>query len=312
MTKISVIIPVYNVENTLRRCVDSFLVQSFEDFELLLIDDGSTDNTGAICDEYACKELRVRTIHTTNGGVSHARELGITEATGDYLIHADGDDWVEPTMLAEMYQEAMANDADIVICDFYYEEAGTVLLKRQEPITLEGKSIVCDILRGRVHGSMCNKLVRHRLYKDSNVHFPVGINYCEDALTMIKLFLHTNRVTYLSKAYYHYICNSESITRQVSRIKFEERQKYLFLLKQLLKESCFEEAIEQTALRMLVDAYYSKLFTARELKTLFPVRKKTIMNSPYSFNLKLLMALVSLGMYHLAVGLEKKCLHVKD
>lgn len=312
MTKISVIIPVYNVENTLRRCVDSFLLQSFEDFELLLIDDGSTDKTGAICDEYACKEPRIRTIHIANGGVSQARELGITEAKGDYLIHADGDDWVEVTMLTEMYQEAMASDADIVICDFYYEEAGTVLLKKQEPITLESKSIICDILKGRLHGSMCNKLVRRKLYSDSNVHFPVGINYCEDALTMINLFLHTSRVTYLSKAYYHYIYNPKSITHQVTRFKFEERQKYLFLLKQLLKEPCFEEAIEQTVLRMLVDAYYSKLFTSKELKTFFPVRKKAIMSSPYSFNLKLLMVLVSLGMYHLAVGLEKKCLHVKD
>lgn len=311
MAKISVIIPVYNVEKTLKRCVDSFLLQSFEDFELLLIDDGSTDKTGTICDEYALKDTRIKVIHTANGGVSKARELGIKEATGDYSIHADGDDWVESAMLAEMYQEAVGNDADIVISDFYYEEAGKVVQRVQKPTVLEGKSLVCDILTGKVHGSTCNKLVRQRLYRDFDIHFPVGINYCEDALTMINLFLHVHHVVYLPKAYYHYICNSGSITRQTSRDKFEERRKYISHLRQMLKEPCFEEAIWQTALRMQVDAYYSKLFTARELKTLFPVRRKSIMNSSYCRNLKLLMLLVSWGMYPLAVFLERKYLHVE-
>lgn len=310
MVKVSVIIPVYNVEKTLKRCVDSFLQQTFQDFELLLIDDGSTDKTGAICDEYALKDSRVRVIHTANEGVSSARELGIKEAAGVYSIHADGDDWVEPAMLSEMYQEAVANDADIVIADFFYEESGEVMHRVQKPTTLEGKSLVCDVLTGTVHGSTCNKLVRHQLYADFDIHFPVGINYGEDALTMIGLFLHVHRVVYLPKAYYHYICNYQSVTRQPSKAKFEERRNYISHLKQLLKDSCFEEAICQTALRVRVDAYYSKLFTARELKTLFPIRRKSIMNSSYCRNLKVLMLLVSWGMYPLAVYLERKYLHV--
>lgn len=311
MAKISVIIPAYNVERTLRRCVDSFLKQSFQDFELLLIDDGSTDKTGAICDEYALDDARIRVFHTNNGGVSQARELGINKAVGEYSIHADGDDWVEPAMLSEMYQEAVSNDADIVISDFYYEEAGKVMLQVQNPTLLEGKSLVCDILTGKVHGSTCNKLVRQRLYKDFKVHFPVGINYCEDALTVIELFLHVHRVVYLPKAYYHYICNYESITRQTSRTKFEERQKYVSHLRTLLKEACFEDAIWQTALRMRVDAYYSKLYTARELKALFPTPMKAILNSSFCRNLKILMILVSWGLYPLAVYLERKYLHVE-
>lgn len=119
MPKVSVIVPVYKAEGYLHRCVDSILAQTFIDWELLLIDDGSPDRSGEICDEYAQKDSRVRVIHKENGGVSSARQRGLDESVGEYTIHADPDDWVEPTMLAEMYQKAKHEDADIVMTDFF-------------------------------------------------------------------------------------------------------------------------------------------------------------------------------------------------
>ena len=128
--KISIIVPVYKAENYLHRCVDSILTQTFSDFEVLLIDDGSPDKSGYICDEYARKDSRVRVFHKENGGVSSARQCGIDNAYGEYTIHADPDDWVEPTMLEELYAKAMDEDADMVICDYYEDGKERITLKK--------------------------------------------------------------------------------------------------------------------------------------------------------------------------------------
>ena len=104
---ISVIVPIYNSDKYLQRCIDSILSQDFEDFELLLIDDGSTDNSGDICDKYAEKDMRVRVFHKKNGGVSSARNLGIENAKGEWVVFIDSDDWVDITMLEKLYKNAV-------------------------------------------------------------------------------------------------------------------------------------------------------------------------------------------------------------
>ena len=130
--KISVIVPVYKAEEYLHRCVDSILAQSFTGFELILINDGSPDNSGAICDEYAQKDNRVKVIHKENGGVASARQCGIDNATGEYTIHADPDDWVEPTMLEELYNKAVEENADMVVCDFYVNTHKSCVYRTQQ------------------------------------------------------------------------------------------------------------------------------------------------------------------------------------
>ena len=121
MPKVSVIVPIYKAEKYINRCIDSILAQTFTDWELLLIDDGSPDRSGEICDEYAENDPRIRVFHKANGGVSSARQMGQEEAVGEYTIHVDPDDWVEPTMLEELYAKAEADDADMVICDFFLD-----------------------------------------------------------------------------------------------------------------------------------------------------------------------------------------------
>lgn len=113
--KISIIVPVYKAEKYIHKCIDSILAQTFANFEILLINDGSPDKSGKICDEYAKKDKRVRVFHKENGGVSLARQLGNDNATGEYTIHADPDDWIEPNMLEELYAKAVEDDADMEI-----------------------------------------------------------------------------------------------------------------------------------------------------------------------------------------------------
>ena len=110
---VSIIVPVYNAERYLHRCIDSVLAQTYTNFELLLINDGSKDNSGEICDKYAVKDSRIRVFHKENGGVSSARNMGIDEAKGEWLSFIDSDDWIEPTMYEKMLQELIGNNADI-------------------------------------------------------------------------------------------------------------------------------------------------------------------------------------------------------
>ena len=139
---VSIIVPVYKAEAYLHRCVDSILAQTFTNWELLLIDDGSPDRSGAICDEYASKDARIRVFHKENGGVSSARQKGQDEARGEYTIHADHDDWVEPTMLEELYKKAKADDADMVICDYYMNDGKNQTYITQKPSNLDSNTVL--------------------------------------------------------------------------------------------------------------------------------------------------------------------------
>lgn len=203
--KISVIVPVYKAETYLHRCIDSLLAQTFTDFEILLIDDGSPDRSGEMCDEYAAKDNRVRVFHKQNGGVSSARQCGIDNALGEYTIHADPDDWVDETMLEALYYKARKEEADMVICDFYISRKGEAdVLVRQRPTFLDSQSVVCELFQ-QLHGSCCNKLVKRACYSEFGVKFPTGINFCEDLYVNTSLLLHPIKVSYLPRAFYHYV-----------------------------------------------------------------------------------------------------------
>lgn len=260
--KISVIVPVYKAEEYLHRCVDSILAQTFQDFEVLLIDDGSPDRSGGICDEYARKDRRVRVFHKENGGVSLARQCGMDHAQGEYTIHADPDDWVEPTMLEELYKKAKEEDADMVICDFYEERKNKTVYIRQQPSTLDHETVLCELFQ-QLHGSCCNKLVRRACYKEFGVRFPEELSYCEDLFVNTCLLSHSMVVVYLPKAFYHYdqYTNGESLVR---------RAQNLILLQ------------EQTLYRLVKEKISNTLFDAIKLQMLFSQAYKVIyMGAPY-------------------------------
>lgn len=207
---ISIITPVYNTEKYLPRSLDSILAQTYEDWELLLIDDGSTDDSGKICDDYAAQDARIRAFHKENGGVSSARQLAIEQARGEYSIHIDSDDWVEPRMLEEMLEEAINTQADVVVASFYKECNGKVVLQQQRSKDNAPSSLLEDIVKGRQMGSLCNKLLRHSLYNKYNVSFAKDINLGEDALVLVQLLQYPIKVQYLDCAYYHYMDNGDS------------------------------------------------------------------------------------------------------
>ena len=206
-TKITVIMAVYNAEPYLRRCLDSIQAQTLKDFDVILVDDGSTDGSLDIANEYAQHDKRFRVYHKENGGGSSARQYAIerlAEHGGKYSIHVDPDDWVVPQMLEQLYKKAEETGADMVICDFYQNTAHEQWLKRQNPKS-ENPQRVLEALFCGLHGSLCNKLIRSLCYKEANIEFPKGLNYCEDFyVNVCMLQKSVLKVDYLPEAFYHY------------------------------------------------------------------------------------------------------------
>lgn len=233
MPRVSIIVPVYKAEAYLHRCVDSVLAQTFTDFELLLIDDGSPDRSGEICDEYAQKDSRIRVIHKTNGRVSSARQRGQDVACGKYTIHVDPDDWVEPTMLEELYQKAKDDNADMVICDYYTNEGSQQNYIKQEPTKLDNNVVLYELFQ-QLHGSCWNKLVKRACYI-GKANFPKGINCCEDLIWCILVLKCKPKISYLGKAYYHYmITTTDSQSKSISAERSLQDLKMLHMLESLL------------------------------------------------------------------------------
>lgn len=221
---ISVICPIYNMEVSLTTCITSILNQTFKDFELILIDDGSTDGSGKICDRFAATDNRVRAIHKLNAGVSAARQAGIELARGKYTIHVDPDDWIAPDMLENLYEKAAEEDADMVIADYYVNTETQETYEIQKPTALDPITVLHDLFYG-LHGNCWNKLIRRECYSDYGIKFPADISFREDFCVIVQLLLHPVKIAYLNRAFYHYVRNSNpnSITEAVNPKKLHDQ-----------------------------------------------------------------------------------------
>lgn len=215
--KISVIVPVYKAEKYLHRCVDSLLAQTFQDFEILLVDDGSPDRSGEICDEYAMKDTRVRVYHKENGGVSSARNLGLDNARGEYVCFVDSDDYVESTFMddfelndldVDIYLQGykrMDNTKILAICSFLYcilvENASEIYIKSEPKNILN--SPVC-------------KLFRRKIIQTNKLYFDLNTSYGEDHLFVLNYLPFVKCGTISDKVSYNYVCNQNvSLTRRL-------------------------------------------------------------------------------------------------
>lgn len=278
---ISVIVPVYNAESYLSRCVDSLLIQTYQDFEIILVNDGSTDSSGAICDEYAQKDDRIRVIHQSNSGVAAARQQGIDAAQGEYSIHADPDDWMEHTALEELYLKAMESNADITICDFMVDYSDKSDYVSQGIDKCDAKGCLYLLMYGIIHGSLWNKLIRTQLYKEHNIRFIEGINHCEDYLICVQLFLHNVKIAYLPKALYHYdqICNNNSITRTYTKNTLSMRLSFINALKKILRKRY--KAFAHAATVVALECHYHNILTPREFAKTFRSYRKYFLRAHF-------------------------------
>ena len=224
MTKVSVIVPVYKAEAYLDTCVQSILSQTYRDLELLLVDDGSPDRSGAMCDEWAVRDSRVRVIHKPNGGVCSARNAGLDAAKGDYIAFVDSDDWLDPEMYAVMMAQVRDYGCDVVMCDCVKEHSGRPELYTHDirpgfydRAALETEYFPHLLMMENVEYpatiSNCLLLFRRELAKD--VRYLTGVRYSEDLLFGAQLMYRAKSFCYLKgQAFYHYRMNPTSATHR--------------------------------------------------------------------------------------------------
>ena len=202
MPLVSVIVPIYNVENYLRKCLDSIVVQTLKDIEIILVDDGSTDESGKICDEYASQDKRVRVVHKINGGLSSARNTGIEAASAPFLMFIDSDDWVEPDFCEKPYLAAKNNNADLVLFAFrIIRSDGTVVQK--EPGMQEGLLNETEAIHYNVTFAHAAWLGLYHRKLFNNIRYPVGKLY-EEAATTHKLIHAAQKIWLLNTPLYNY------------------------------------------------------------------------------------------------------------
>ena len=233
MPAISIIVPIFNMEHLMRRCIDSLLAQTFTDYELLLIDDGSKDGSWRVCQEYARKDARIGIYHKENGGLSDARNYGLSKAIGKYTIFADPDDWVSPEGLDRLYATAEREQADMTMCDLYREDEYSRHYVCQRPQSLQAEDVLKELF-ANIQGFTVNKLIRRDVYTRFGISYPKGIYGCEDQYTMAAILLHDIKIAYEPVAFYHYMYNSASLTRHYDERTYEMDMHVLEMFRTLL------------------------------------------------------------------------------
>lgn len=227
---ISIIVPVYKTEVYLRECINSILAQTYTDIEVLLIEDGSPDRCGEICDEFAQKDNRVRTFHITNRGLSAARNFGLKEASGKYIGFVDSDDWIEPEMYSALYRGLIESGADISVCGFRHEYENDFEAVVPDDVTLHKDEAVKYVIASKVSSYVWNRLFRKELF--SSLLFPEGHVY-EDVAVTYKLVIAAETVRFIPSILYHYRHSSTSISNSHSMERLIDfwdasRERYLF------------------------------------------------------------------------------------
>lgn len=303
---ISVIMPVYKAERYLHKSIDCILNQTFQDLELLLVDDGSPDASGRICDEYAAKDTRVRVFHKENGGVSSARQFGLDNARGEYLIHTDPDDWTEPGMLDGLYAKAKEEDADMVICDFYLDKEDVIYVNKQKPTSLDHETVLSDLFR-QLHGSCWNKLVRTEVFRKYDIGFNDGLSFCEDLVINVRLLKNPLKVAYLDRPFYHYVqhLNPNSITRAYSQAAYEYDMALTETVTEVTRGTKAEHLAEVFMRSMVVQrAFFSGYFTSKEFRDRFRESRSYVRKTSHlSVAVRAALYLSCIGLYRPVYGM---------
>lgn len=281
MHKVSIIIPVYNVEAFLPKCLDSVINQDYPNIEIIIVNDGSTDSSLDICRLYDNNFENVRLINQLNKGVSVARNIGIQNATGDYCCFIDSDDYVETNYVSTMVEFISQADIDLVCCGCYRENNNggvlwtrrcinhTLLSNQDAMINLYSSAGFC--------GWPWNKMFKLSIINDNNIRFPEDIKYCEDEVFCMNYILHVRKVYYIPDLLYHYMINEDSVN--LSMIKNKEFN--YRCLDRLKADDIMEKVVSEKYPKKVVNILKARVFesttmTVNKLLACFNNDKKTL------------------------------------
>ena len=247
---VSIIVPIYNIENYIRECLDSILAQTYPYFELILVDDGSPDSCGRICDDYAKGDNRIKVVHKVNGGISSARNAGLEVAKGEWIMHVDGDDWIEPDMIESLIEAAQITGAGMVIGDFvkYGPSAGYNKL----PTWSSDKKKSMTNYIAYVMTTSWGSIAKRSLYADHSLKSPEDISYCEDFHLIVRLCHFAKKVVNVHRPFYHYRYRPTSIMSNMSRkTEADEQWAYQDTIRFFKEQGVYEDYRKVMSWRVL-------------------------------------------------------------
>ena len=264
--QVSIIVPVYNVENYIERCLNSLVNQTFKDIEIITINDGSTDKSLELLNKYAKEDIRVSVIDLGDEGVSYCRNLGIEKANGKYIMFVDSDDWIDSSMVEVMYKKAEENKLDLVMCSYireFKDHSKEKIFNLPEEIIYKEDKVKNELLRKLVGpikeelsnpemldalGTVWGKLYRADILKENKIKFVdlKEIGSAEDTLFNIFTFNYLKKVMFLNKPMYHYWRdNPKSVTSQYNPKLKEQRKVFFKYISDFIKENNFEQVFEE-------------------------------------------------------------------
>ena len=253
MSTVSIIVPVYKVEDYIRECLDSILAQTYPYFELILVDDGSPDNCGRICDDYAKRDNRIKVVHKVNGGISSARNAGLEVAKGEWIMHVDGDDWIEPDMIESLIEAAQITGADMVFGDFmkYGPSAGYNKLPTWSSDKKKSMTNYIAYVMTTIWGS----IAKRSLYADHSLKSPDGISYCEDFHLIVRLCHFANKIVNVHRPFYHYRYRPTSIMSNMNgKTEADEQWVYQDTIRFFKEQGVYEDYRKVMSWRVLKSA----------------------------------------------------------
>lgn len=302
---ISIIIPVYNVEKYIRRCLDSISNQDFTEWECILIDDGSNDNSGKTCDEYSKLDNRFKVIHQTNKGVSAARNAGLDSAKGEWITFVDSDDWVEDCYLSELFSNV--NGADFVICNNIIDEyKKKTVIKHFNVPQLKEELLGAFPTHNHFLGTPWNKLFRTSIIKNNNLLFPTNIKYNEDLLFTFQYCYYSSSFKSVNSNLYHYNHQNEtSTTNNIDLSTFSDKCFVIDTINKLLSttehSNTFDKIIYEFKLSAKLLIINHKKIQNKQLwiKT-YPEVDSYIWKSSLRIDFKILMWLCKIRLFKLS------------
>ena len=253
MSTVSIIVPIYKVEDYIRECIDSILAQTYPDFELILVDDGSPDDCGRICDDYAKRDNRIKVVHKVNGGLTSARNAGLEVAKGEWIMHVDGDDWIEPDMIESLIEAAQITGADMVIGDFvkYGPSAGYNKLPTWSSDKKKSMTNYIAYVMTTIWGS----IAKRSLYADHSLKSPDGISYCEDFHLIVRLCHFANKIVNVHRPFYHYRYRPTSIMSNMNgKTEADEQWVYQDTIRFFKEQGVYEDYRKVMSWRVLKSA----------------------------------------------------------
>lgn len=282
--KISIIIPVYNIEKYLSECIDSILNQTYSDFEIILVNDGSTDKSGAICDRYAGKYSNIKVYHKNNGGVSSARNFGVRKSKGEWVCYIDGDDWVHSTYLESLISNALSKNADIVFCDLNFATQEGNKIYQAYTWNKPGRE---DNIAGYITSCWtvgCGNIHKRSLYVSDEIRCPENISYCEDFYLMIRIVNNARKVCKVNEPLYFYRQHPDSVMHNLNKkTEADEQWVYLNAIDYFRKTGLYDKLERPLAWRVLKATQEMVLDTKRfdDFINIFPAKRDYILSCPY-------------------------------